>query len=111
MFNASYHDEMESKSSLEGTKSVERLRLTSVVRELNVFKLSVYHSCGLELRSRLTDLSVSSRHDEDTGDKEELNGTAAALGFDHQNYYYYCYYYHHTFYYKLKTLTLSHRQH
>lgn len=36
--------------------------LTSVFRELNVFKLSVYHSCGLELRSRLTDLSVSRRH-------------------------------------------------
>lgn len=39
--------------------------LTSVVRELNVFKLSVYHSCGLELRSRLTDLSISRRHLED----------------------------------------------
>lgn len=36
--------------------------LPSVVRELNVFKLSVHHSCGLELRSRLTDLSVSRRH-------------------------------------------------
>lgn len=41
------------------------LVITSVFRELDVFKLSIDHSCSLELRGRLSDLGVSRRHVED----------------------------------------------
>lgn len=43
-------------------KQTVRLLRTSVVGELDVFKLAVHHCCDLELRSRMTDLGVSSRH-------------------------------------------------